>query len=151
MKSLWLAVALAAPSPTASQPAGDAFCDDVRLLARGAEEADPFRSLRDREFRPRLARGYCFFSSAGGYTCGLNLARPQETRDAYAARIHACLPGSVRTADRDYLRHYEIVRSGRFQARVVEHGADRGHVGRTINIYIESVPTPPARTNQKRD
>ena len=137
MKILVLAVAITgAGQPTT--PADDPFCDDIRALARGAEEPDPFRSLRDREFTPRLGRGHCFFSDAGGYTCGHNLSRPEETREAYAARIHACLPGSVRETDRDYLRHYEIVRSGRFEARVIEHGADRGHVGRTVNIYIQA-------------
>ena len=138
LKILVMAVALAGPQQPVSARAG-AFCDDIRTLARGAEEQDPFRSLRDREFTPRLGRGHCFFSSAGGYACGHNLARRDETREAYAARIHVCLPGSTRSTDGDDVNHYEVVSSGRFRARVTERGADGGHVGRTINIYFESV------------
>jgi hypothetical protein len=144
MKILFLVAALTL-FEDAPLPPSDAFCEDIRALARGADEEDPFRSLRSRGFRPRLGRGYCFFSDAGGYTCGHNLARNEETHDAYAARIQACLTGAVRMTRRDYLRHEEIVRRGRFEARVVEHGRDRGHVGRTINIYIRSLAEPANR------
>lgn len=141
MKTALIALALAASPAATSGPQGDPLCNDVRALAAGAAEADPFRSLRDRDFRPRLFRGYCFFSDAGGYTCGHNLARRGETREAYAARIATCLPGSSLTRQRRNYGDELVVRDGRFEARIVEHGLDRGHVGRTINIYIASVPT----------
>jgi hypothetical protein len=124
----------------AAAPA-DPFCQDVRLMAAAAAEASPFRSLHDRDFKPRLTRGYCFFNSAQGYTCGHNLAQRNETRQSYAARIHACLPGSTRgTIGRVHGFAEDVVRLGRFEARIAEHGMDRGKVGRTINIYIAAVP-----------
>jgi hypothetical protein len=138
MKILLIAAALAA-APAGPAVAPDFFCDDVRALAAGAEEADPFRSLRDRNFRPRLLGG-CFFNSAGGYTCGKNLAQRGETRGAFADLIHACLPGSTRSSRRESFSRQEVVRLGRFEAQVSEHGLDRGHVGRTINIYVASLP-----------
>jgi len=137
MKSLLIASALIAPAAASAQP--DPFCEDVRALAAAAEEADPFRSLRNRDFRPRLTRGYCFYSMDDNYTCGHSLARPDETREAYAVRIQQCLPGSTLTSERDHPRDYRVVRRGRFEARVTEQGTDRAHVGRTINIYVASV------------
>lgn len=129
---LWHGAGAAAPA--------DPFCEDVRLLAAAAAEADPFRSLRNRDFKPRLSRGYCFFNSARGYTCGHNLAARDETRQSYAARIHSCLPGSTRsTLPRVHGFVEEVVRLGPFEARVTEHGLDRGKVGRTINIYVAAV------------
>jgi len=59
-----------------------------------------------------------------------------------ADRIQACLPGSARTREQDYPTTYEIVRHGRFEARVVEHGSDRGKVGRSIYIYVAALAAP---------
>ena len=138
MKSLSIAVALAVSDQAPAPPADDVFCQDIQTVARGADEARPFRSLVDRDFQPRLGRADCFFSDAGSYTCGHNLATPEETRESYAARIQACLPGSVRTTTGSGFEQYEIVRHGRFQARIAESGTDRAHVGRSIDIYLES-------------
>ena len=112
------------------------FCADIRTLAAGAAEDDPFRSLRDRDFRPRLGRLHCVFTGAGGYSCFHNLARPDESRVSYADALLACLPGASRTTEREHFETYEVVRSGAFEARVRERGQDHGHGGRSIEVRI---------------
>lgn len=134
MKSLLLVLALLGQNAP-----GERFCEDVSQLAAGAEEADPFRSLRNRDFRPRLLRGYCFYSSAEGYTCGQTMSPPEDSKESVARRIQACLPGSQLTRNRRDFRDEFVVSSGRFQARVTEQGSDRAHVGRSVNIYVASV------------
>lgn len=139
MTNLLLILTFALVNDNAAAPP-DPFCEDVRALAEAAEEPDPFRSLRNRDFRPRLGRAHCFFSSAGRYTCGHNLATPGETAEAYASRIHACLPGSVRLAHQQGQPY--AIRRRRFEARVIERGTDRAHVGRSINISIGRLARP---------
>ena len=133
MKMLLLGVALIGQNAPE-----DRFCADVRQLAAGAEEADPFRSLRNRDFRPQLLSG-CFYSSSDGYTCGQNLSPPEDTKESIARRIQACLPGSQITSERGDFHEQIVVSNRRFQARVTEHGTDRSHVGRSIDIYVASV------------
>ena len=136
MRLILLVLALL-PATAAAEPE-DPFCAPLRQLAQGAAEIVPFQSLRESGFQRGLGSAYCSFNDAGGYTCGHNLARPEETRDNYARRIAACLPGSVRTTLSDYPDRYEVVTLGSFRARVTEYGRDEGHVGRSIDIYIDA-------------
>jgi len=145
MRSISLALALLPAATAAEAPAEDPFCEPLRQLAQGAGETVPFQSLRESGFQSGLGSAYCSFNDAGGYTCGHSLARPDETRDNYARRIAACLPGSTRTTETDYPDRYEVVRLGKFRVRVVEHGNDRAHVGRIIDIYIDADGPAPAR------
>lgn len=133
MKMLMLAgAAMAQPSV----PPADRFCEDVRTIAAGAAEADPFRSLRDRNYQPRLDRLACFFTAAGGYNCFHTLARPNETPASYATRIMVCLPGATRTAERRDNRDLIMVRSGALEARIDQSGADNAHVGRRVTVFF---------------
>ena len=78
----------------------------------------------------------CFFTMADGFLCFHNLSRPDETSESYSARLMACLPGATRRTEvRDH-HDLVIVRSGPLEARVDGHGADRGHVGRTVSIFF---------------
>jgi hypothetical protein len=131
---LFLAAVLASPS---AGPA-DSFCDDARTLAAGAEEAQPFASLVARHFSPRLLGDFCFHSDANGYTCGQSFAPADLTRDSVARRLLSCLPGASLTADDSGYAKATIVRRGRFEARVTEHGTERSHVGRQIEIIISA-------------
>lgn len=140
MKMIALAVAALAQTASPAVPAGgDDFCGIVRALAASAAEAAPFRSMRAERTQFRLGRLYCFFTSADGYSCAHNLARPTETRESYATRIAACLPGATRSTEQRDHRDLVILRSGRLEARVGEDGDDRAHVGRSIRIFFASV------------
>lgn len=139
MKLLVAAALLALP--TAARAKGDdVFCEDVRRLARGAEEAPPFRSLVAGNVRPRLLAHGCSHNMRGGYTCLQTLAPRGLTRESIAARIRACLPGATLAASRDEL----VVRRGRFTASVGEHGTERAHVGRSVAIYIAAETEAPS-------
>jgi hypothetical protein len=145
MKGWFARIALLVAATLSAQPAVaqrgravNVFCNDIRTLARAADEAVPFASLSSRDYRPRLGRAPCFFSAAGGYTCSHNLARPDETAESYAVRIRACLPGAVWASEGNDYRAREIVRRGRFRVEIEEHGTARSHVGRRIAIYISS-------------
>ncbi len=138
MKSIALAVALLAQPASPAAPAGD-FCAGVRALAAGAAEATPFQAMRATQTQFRMDRLACFFTSAGGYLCAHNLARPNETRDIYATRVAACLPGATRTSERRDHRNLVIVRSGALEARFEEQGQDQGHVGRRVSIFFAAV------------
>jgi hypothetical protein len=141
MKLLLAAALLSLPN--AAQAKGDdAFCQDVRRLARAAEETPPFRSLVAENFRPRLLAHGCSHNMRGGYTCLQTLAPRGLTRESVAERIRACLPGATLTTRRDYLHHELIVSRGRFTASVSEHGAERAHVGRIISLYIDAPSSP---------
>ena len=87
MRSILLVLALL-PATAAAEPE-DPFCAPLRQLAQGAAEAVPFQSLRESGLQRGLGSAYCSFNDAGGYTCGHNLARPEETRDNYA--IYICV------------------------------------------------------------
>ena len=136
MKTFSIGLALLL-SPGSNPPARD-FCTDVQMLAAAAEEPSPFASLRKRDFRPNLLRDYCFANDAGGYTCGQVLSHFGDTRDGYASRIAACLPGSTISKQGSGRPAYAVVRSKHFEARVAEHGTEFAHVGRVITIYIAS-------------
>lgn len=134
------AMAAAALVPLApGAPAPDDFCAGVEALAAGAAETVPFRTLRERQTQFRMGRLFCFFTNAGGYRCAHNLARPNETRESYATRVSACLPGAMRVTER--LGDFELitVRRGSLEARFDERGEDRGHVGRTVSIFFAAV------------
>lgn len=114
----------------------DLFCDEVRTLAAGAEEPQPFASLVARHFQPRLLDGYCFHNDANGYTCGQSLAPAGLTRQSIASHLMSCLPGASLSTDVSGYDKATIVRSGRFEARLSEHGTERSHVGRQVEILV---------------
>jgi hypothetical protein len=138
---LLLAAALLTLPGAAPAKGDDIFCQDVRRLARAAQETPPFNSLVAENFRPRLLARGCSHNMLGGYTCLQTLAPRDLTRETVAGRIRACLPGATLTTRRDYLHHELTVRSGRLTATVDEHGTERAHVGRTVAVYIDAEPS----------
>jgi hypothetical protein len=130
---------VASPPPAAAAEV-DLSCQDSRLLAAAAAEAEPFRSLLQRQFRPQLAGGYCTANSAGGYTCIRRSVRGSETAEAVAQRLRRCLPGATISAVTSELRDEWVITAGSLEARVLEHGSPRSRGGRSIIVYIASRP-----------
>lgn len=136
MKIVLMTIAAVAQAGAAGGQATDNFCPGVRALATAAAEPAPFQNMRAAQPQFRLGRLACFYASIGGYSCSHYLSAPNETRESYATRLMACLPGASRTTEQRDSRDLILVRSGRLEARISERGVDHGHLGRTVAIVF---------------
>ena len=143
MAALILALLLAA-APAAAQPDPAAtFCRDLRRVIEAAEQEGGFAALEvARPTPPRL--GFDHGCQATGderqryWVCSQNFAPESMGVEAMAARVAGCLPDAVRGGRTMYreasftLPHAEI--------RLYEHGGPGAHVGRMVELVVESKP-----------
>jgi hypothetical protein len=119
----------------------DAVCADLRRLSAAVAEPDGYEALRESAFVPRLLAG-CQ-RGAEGYFCHQSLLPREINYRTMAARIAACLPGSVIATPPEWpgLKRLSVTGGGLVFA-LEESGAERAHVGRILHIEIRPVARP---------
>ena len=135
-----IAAALLA-GPDAAQPP-TAFCTDIRRIAAAAEEQPSFSGLAGTGLHA-LLESYCVVpAKAVSFLCTRSLSPRHITAEAIAARMVQCLPGAA-LFRRPGFRSDLMVRHGRLQVDIAEHGSERAHVGRSVVLYFKAVPPGP--------
>jgi len=121
------------------------FCAELRRVVEVAELDGDFTYLeRSRAAPPRLGfRDGCQAAGdarKGYWVCGQSFAPDELGRDALAARVADCLPDALRGPP-------SLSREAEFtlphaRIHISELGGPGAHVGRTVQLVVEAVPSP---------
>lgn len=146
MRSFWLIALAAAPAP-AQAVADDPFCTDLRQIVAAAAEAPAFASLkRDHDAHWLGVAAHCHrvTSGADSFYCRVWTRAAPDGRPGLAARVQACLPGTVRREldDPEGRNHHERrltrLRTDAVVVDVEEHGGPGVHIGWYYSIEVHA-------------